>query len=133
MPLGAPATRQAPHMQARVAWCLRGLVPRLLIRRLQLLPLRLVDRAASMAAAGIRMLRLGGLELGFLFSSGGGLVLRFPVAIGHAVDMFAGAVIVDVHAAQAGFRAVPFGQAVAAETGQIHQVDILYISALLQV
>ena len=62
-----------------------------------------------------------------------GLIFSLPLGVGHAVDRFAGFVHaqLDVHVIGCGL--VPFGQAVAAETGQRHQVDVLHILATAQV
>src|SRR5580698_4091770 len=60
------------------------------------------------------------------------LVLGLPLVVRHAVDDLAGLGVGDLDAARAGFLAVPARQAIAAETGQVHQVDILHIRALLQ-
>src|SRR5262244_3634099 len=60
------------------------------------------------------------------------LVLRLPLVIGHAVDDLAGLGVAERDAALLGGRPVPFGQAIAAEAGEVHQVDVLYIRALAQ-
>src|SRR6266478_271652 len=57
------------------------------------------------------------------------LVLGFPLVVRHAVDDLAGLRVGDLDTARAGFLAVPARQAIAAETGQVHQVDVLHIRA----
>src|SRR5690606_41968761 len=57
-----------------------------------------------------------------------GLVARFPLALWHAVDDRARLLLAH--------RAVrfgdPVGEAVAAEAGQTHQIDVLRVGAVLQ-
>src|SRR5882724_1706212 len=60
------------------------------------------------------------------------LVLGLPLVVRHAVDDLAGLRVGDLDAARAGFLSVPARQAIAAETGQVHQVDVLHIRAFLQ-
>src|SRR5262245_9636987 len=60
------------------------------------------------------------------------LVLGLPFVVRHAVDDLARLGIGYLDAPRARLLAVPARQAVAAETGQIHQVDILHVGALLQ-
>src|SRR5471032_3078369 len=69
----------------------------------------------------------------FLVARGLFVVLGVPFVVGHAVDDLAGLGIGDFDPLFAGFLAIPARQAVAAETGQIHQVDVLNVGALLQV
>src|SRR3981189_1165144 len=52
------------------------------------------------------------------------LVLGLPLVLRHAVDDLARLRVGDLDAARAGFLAVPARQAIAAETGQVHQVDV---------
>ena len=61
------------------------------------------------------------------------LVITFPFIHGHTIDRLSGLVVVHIQSSVIGCSQVPFGQAVAAETGQVHQVNILNIAALLQV
>ncbi len=61
------------------------------------------------------------------------LVITFPFIHGHAVNRLSGLVVVHIQSSVSGCSQVPFGQAVAAETGQVHQVNILNIAASLQV
>src|SRR3954464_7135254 len=60
------------------------------------------------------------------------LVLLAPFVIGHAVDDLARLWIAERHTLLLGGGAVPFRQAVAAEAGQVHQVDVLHVGALAQ-
>src|SRR5262245_39182690 len=61
------------------------------------------------------------------------LVLGPPLVVRHAVDDLAGLGVGNLDALLAGFLAIPARQAVAAEACQVHQVDVLNVSALLQV
>src|ERR1044072_2917235 len=60
------------------------------------------------------------------------LVLGLPLVVGHAVDDLARLGIGDLDALLARLLAVPARQAVAAEAGEAHQVDVLNVGALLQ-
>ena len=60
-------------------------------------------------------------------------MLSAPLVIRHAVDDLASFRIGPRHAALLGRRARPCRQAVAAEPGEIHQVDVLHIGSLAQV
>src|SRR5258708_2231991 len=60
------------------------------------------------------------------------LVLLAPFVVGHAVDDLARLRVGQRHALFLGGGAVPFRQAVAAESGQVHQVDVLHVRALAQ-
>src|SRR3546814_9491275 len=62
-----------------------------------------------------------------------GLVLRLPLVVGHPVDNLAGGVVVQAQALLLGGGQVPLGEAVAAESRQVHQVDVLHVAALAQV
>jgi hypothetical protein len=55
-----------------------------------------------------------------------------PLGIGHAVDDLARLVLVERDARLVGRVAIPVGQAVAAEAGEVHQVDVLHVGALAQ-
>src|SRR5215470_17416828 len=61
------------------------------------------------------------------------LVLGLPFVVRHAVNDLARLGVGDLDALLARLLAVPARQAVAAEAGQIHQVDVLNVGALLQV
>src|SRR5258708_32528265 len=61
------------------------------------------------------------------------LVLGFPLVVRHAVDDLARLGIGDLDALLPGLLAIPARQAVAAKAGQGHQVDVLYVGALLPV
>src|SRR5580692_7791242 len=70
----------------------------------------------------------GGLLLGArLF-----LVLLAPLVIGRAVDDLARLRVAEVDPLVLGGGAIPFRQAVAAEPGEVHQVDVLHVGALAQ-
>src|SRR5262245_23069695 len=74
-----------------------------------------------------------GLVVGLLLVAGRFLlVLGLPFVVRHAVDDLARLGIGDLDALLARFLAIPARQAVAAETGEIHQVDVLDVGALLQ-
>nr|BFE94280.1 hypothetical protein GCM10020185_48160 [Pseudomonas brassicacearum subsp. brassicacearum] len=68
-----------------------------------------------------------------MFGAGFFLVLGFPLGVRHSVDHFAGVVEADLDLAFIGGGLVPLGQAVAAEAGEVHQVDVLHILAAVQV
>src|SRR5262249_15179214 len=60
------------------------------------------------------------------------LVLLAPLVVWHPVDDLAGVGIGHRDALLLGGGAVPFRQAVAAEAGQVHQIDVLHVGALAQ-
>src|SRR3981189_1151404 len=64
-----------------------------------------------------------------LLWAGGALMGRLRGLVGHAVDGLAALVLAHVSAFGIGFFLKPIGQAVSAETRQIHQIDILDIRA----
>src|SRR3954466_936423 len=68
-----------------------------------------------------------------LFGTGGALEFRLPGLIGHAVDRLAALVLADPDALGVGLFLHPVRQAVAAEAGQVHQVDVLDVGAPAQV
>src|SRR5450830_604422 len=72
-------------------------------------------------------------ERRLLFGAGFLLVLGFPLGVRHAVNHFAGVVEADLDLAFVGSGLVPLGQAVAAETREVHQVDVLHVLAAVQV
>src|SRR5262245_12836067 len=90
-------------------------------------------RRASVTARARRrlvfVLRIEGL---LLLRAGLFLMLRLPFVIGHAVDDLPRFGIGQFHAALLGRFAIPARQAVAAEAGEIHQVEILHVGALPQ-
>src|SRR5580700_502279 len=61
------------------------------------------------------------------------LMLGAPFVVGHAVDDLAAFVLGHRQAFGVGRVLHPVGQAVAAEAGQIHQVDVLHVGAGAQV
>src|SRR5436190_2103657 len=77
-------------------------------------------------------MRLGLCEGGLLCGARVGLVLGLPVLVGHAVDDLAGALLGELQAPGVGRLLVPVGEAVAAEAGQIHHVDVLRVAAPAQ-
>ncbi len=60
------------------------------------------------------------------------LVLRLPGLVGHAVDRLAAFVLGQRNALFIGRILEPVGQAIAAEPGQIHQVDVLDVGPVTQ-
>src|SRR6185369_6287392 len=78
-------------------------------------------------------MRLGGSrKRGLLLGARLLLVLGLPVLVGHAVDDLARALLGKLQALGVGRLLVPVGEAVAAEAGQIHQVDVLHLAAPAQ-
>src|SRR5262249_49103273 len=53
------------------------------------------------------------------------LVFRLPFVVRHAVHRFAACVLAERDAARVGRLLHPVGQAIAAEAGEVHQVDVL--------
>src|SRR5690348_475874 len=78
------------------------------------------------------MLRLGSGESRLLLRRRFLLVFLAPFIVGHPVDDLARLGIAQRHAFFLGGGAIPFRQAVAAETGEVHQIDVLHIGALAQ-
>jgi hypothetical protein len=64
-----------------------------------------------------------------LLGRGLALIGRLPGLVGHAVDGLAALVPGHLRALGVGLLLEPVGQAVAAEAGQIHQVDVLDVGA----
>src|SRR4029077_17994579 len=60
---------------------------------------------------------------------GSALKLRFPGLIGHPIDRLAAFVLADADALSVGLFRHPVRQAVAAEAGQIYQIDVLDVGA----
>src|SRR5947209_19575395 len=80
------------------------------------------SRIQSMPAMGLlRRVELRG--------TGGALEFRLPGLVGHAVDRLAALVLADPNALGVGLFLHPVRQAVAAEAGQVHQVDVLDVGA----
>src|SRR5436190_5076597 len=77
------------------------------------------------------MLLRGG-EGCLLLGAGFLLIFRPPLVVGHAIDDLARFGIGEREAAVLGFGAIPFRQAVTAEAGQVHQIDVLHIGPLAQ-
>jgi hypothetical protein len=61
------------------------------------------------------------------------LVALLPFGVRHAVNLLAGIVEADFYVEVVGRGLVSLGQAVAAEAGQVHQVDVLRVGATTQV
>src|SRR6266404_6995368 len=78
------------------------------------------------------MLRLSRGEGGLLLGARFLLMLLAPFVVGHAVDDLACLGITECDALLLGGGAVPFRQAIAAEAGEIHQIDVLHVGALAQ-
>ena len=72
-------------------------------------------------------------ERGLLFGRGFLLVLGAPLVVGHAVDDFAALLLAHRDALGVGCVFHPVGETVAAKAGQIHQIDVLHVSARTQV
>src|SRR3954471_5173815 len=68
------------------------------------------------------------LHRGELLGACGALMRGLPGLIGHAVDSFAALVLAHRHALGVGRFLEPVRQAVAAEAGEVHQLDILHVS-----
>src|SRR6267154_5290557 len=69
---------------------------------------------------------------GFLLATRFALVFGLPLLIRHAVDRFAALVLAERDAGLVGLLLHPVGQAVAAEAGEIHQVDVLHVDPRAQ-
>src|SRR4029453_12197243 len=78
------------------------------------------------------MLPLRRRERGLLLRRRFLLMLLAPFVVGHAVHDLAGLGIAQRDALFLGGGAVPFRQAVAAETGEVHQIDVLHVGAFAQ-
>src|SRR5215204_3287082 len=57
------------------------------------------------------------------------LVTRLPVVVGHAVDVLAALVLRQRHAARVGRVLEPVREAVAAEAGEVHEVEVLHVGS----
>src|SRR5579864_1946705 len=68
-----------------------------------------------------------GLERRLLFRRHFGLVTPLPLALRHAVDQLARGILVDRNAILGGCFAIPVPKAVAAESRQRHEIDVLHI------
>jgi hypothetical protein len=78
---------------------------------------------------------MAGMDLlhGFeLLGARGPLVFRFPGLVGHAVDGLAALVLAERDAFGVGRVLEPVGEAIAAEAGEIHQVDVLDVGPRLE-
>src|SRR5665213_531447 len=82
---------------------------------------------------GGSMLVLLGGEAGLLIGARLPLVLAAPFVVRHAVDDLARLRVAELDALFPGGGAVPFRQAIAAEPGEVHQVDVLHVGTLAQV
>src|ERR1041385_1889627 len=81
---------------------------------------------------GLSVLVAGLVEGLLLIARGFFLVLGLPLVVRHAVDDLARLGIGNLDALLARLLAIPARQAVAAEAGQVHQVDVLHVGALLK-
>src|SRR4051812_5169424 len=88
--------------------------------------------ASPRARRELSMSRMRLRHFGDLVGAGFLLVLRLPLVIGHAVDGFAALVLAERNTFCVGSVLQPVRQAVAAEAREIHQVDVLHISARAQ-
>src|SRR6266436_5615078 len=75
---------------------------------------------------------LGGGERSLLLGAGLLLMFRAPFVVGHAVDDLPRLLVRQRDAALLGFGAIPFREAVPAEAGEVHQIDVLDIGPLAQ-
>src|SRR6266436_4047518 len=75
---------------------------------------------------------LGGGEGGFLLGAGFFLIFRPPFVVGHPINDLPRLRVRQRQAALLGFGAIPLRQAVPAEAGQVHQIDVLDIGPLAQ-
>src|SRR4051812_9428318 len=86
----------------------------------------IMTRHWSGAPPAKRSVLVAGLVVGLLLVARGlVLVLGLPLVVRHAVDDLARLGIGDLDALLARLLAVPARQAIAAEAGQVHQVDVL--------
>src|SRR4051794_27553085 len=83
----------------------------------------------AMVSPSVLVLRQGRL----LGGCGLLLVARLPLVVGHAVDQLAGLGVRQLDAARLRRLAVPAAEAVPAEAGEVHQVDVLDLGPLAQV
>src|SRR5262245_9263957 len=79
------------------------------------------------------LMRLALFEGGLLLRARLLLVLRLPVPVRHAVDNLARLVLAQPLPLLLGGFLIPVGEAVAAEAGEVHQVDVLHVGAFAQV
>src|ERR1700744_3792066 len=75
---------------------------------------------------------LGFLHCRELLGAGRALIGRLPSLVGHAIDGLAALVLAETQALGVGFLFHPVRQAIAAEAGEIHQVDILDVATRAQ-
>src|SRR3984893_1892952 len=78
------------------------------------------------------MTGMGLLHRGQLVRADAALIFGFPGLVGHAVDRLAAFVLGKRQALLVGGVLQPVGQAVAAEAGEIHQIEVLDVGALAQ-
>src|SRR5215218_8426055 len=71
-------------------------------------------------------------KCGLLLGRGFLLILRFPLLERHAVDRFAALILAHWHALGVRCFLHPVGEAIAAEAGEIHHVDILHVGTRAQ-
>ena len=90
------------------------------------------SRTKAVSGSGARSLSGSG-ELRRRLRARLGLVRGDPVGVGHAVDDLARRVLAEGDAALGGRLLVPAGEAVAAEAGEVHQVDVLHVGPGAQV
>src|SRR5262245_44835984 len=80
---------------------------------------------------GLAPMRSGGglRELCLRLRRSLGLVALLPFLVGHAVNELARFILAECDAALGSRLLIPVRQAVAAEAGEIHQIDVLDVSA----
>ena len=84
------------------------------------------------AEHGLSTVRLASCKGRLLFAACFFLVLGLPFLVGHAVDHLARTLLAQLKAFLAGCLLIPIGQAVAAKTRHVHQVDVLHLIAVTQ-
>src|SRR4051794_37614741 len=92
----------------------------------------LTDAIKPQAGAQASVLRLRSRKRRLLFRRRFLLMLFAPFVVRHAVDNLARLGVRQSDPTFLGRRAIPFRQTVAAEPGEVHQVDVLHIGALAQ-
>lgn len=84
------------------------------------------------AERGLSTVRLASCKGRLLFGACFFLVLGLPFLVRHTVDHLARTLLAQLKAFLAGGLLIPIGQAVAAKTRHVHEVDVLHLMALAQ-
>lgn len=77
-------------------------------------------------------MRLRLCERGLLLRRGFFLIFRLPLLVRHAVDRLACFILGHRDPAGGGLLLIPVGQTVAAEPGEVHEIDVLNVGALTE-